>query len=141
MNYFPIMPQDPALVDDVLGYDDFECPCPDCAPIDIGVPEPLPDDHQLPPGVRVTVMKHLDEAKDVTEINGIRATTVERTLVDLSDEWYPIEIAAAMENAWHRGLFDPEQFVETLERVDNDRGTRVGRRALEIWRSSLDTAV
>ena len=110
-------------------------PDPDPHMIDIGVPEPLPDDHELPPGVRVQVLKNLDPELDISEVDGIRCTTVERTLVDLSDEWSPLEIAAVIERAHRMGMFDVERFQETSRRVQHERGSWVAARALELWRA------
>ncbi len=123
MTWFPFMPS-------YRTYDDYEDPG---APITIGVPEPLPDDREIPDGVRVSVLRNFDADVDVTVHDGIPVTTVERTLVDLADEMSPRDVADMIERASELDMFDPEQFVATLERVDHPRGKPVARAALAMW--------
>ena len=77
---------------------------------------------------------------DVEEVDGIRCTTVARTLLDLADVVSPREVERACEQALRLRLFDLKAVHEQLARANGRRGAPVLRAILtERLRSSTLT--
>jgi hypothetical protein len=61
-------------------------------------------------------------ARDVTVRNGIRVTTVARTIVDLAEEWSVHRLVALMREARFRRVLDVPAVLECSGRMRNRRG-------------------
>ena len=72
-----------------------------------------------PAGVRVHTARHLD-ARDLTKHRHIPVTTIERTLVDLTDVLTPHQLAFVIHEAAFRGLFDLAATRAVIERANGD---------------------
>jgi hypothetical protein len=114
-------------------------PHPDHGMIDITMPHPPTE--PLPPWVRVRVRPDLDPELDMTEIDGIPVTTVERTIVDLAEDMFVIDVVEVIDIAAQKGLIDFDKLDDTIRRVQHPRASRVAQAALDRWRrgDDLDT--
>lgn len=74
---------------------------------------------------------HVDEM-DVTTISGIRVTTLARTLVDLGRSQPLGWAVAAFDQALREGRVTRDEVRSALDRLGAVRGTRQGRRMLEL---------
>ena len=102
-------------------------------PIHITVPA-SPDDPResrpSPPGVVVHHAPPL-HPEDVTVIDGIRCTSVARTLVDLAEEMSKDELREVFGNAERMGLLDIDAVRRSAARVE-------WRRSLPMLREVID---
>ena len=98
--------------------------------ISITVPHPRA---ALPKTLRVHRSRMLLPA-DVTELHGIRVTTVARTLLDLAGVASTRELARAIDTAERRDLFDLTAVDDLLARARGRRGTSGLRQAVAAWR-------
>ncbi|MGH2687029.1 MAG: type IV toxin-antitoxin system AbiEi family antitoxin domain-containing protein, partial [Actinomycetota bacterium] len=73
-----------------------------------------------------------DDDRDITHIDGIRVTAIERTILDLSGVVSPRGTALALDDALRRRLTSPARVAEVLER----RGSR-GRPGMAALRELL----
>lgn len=92
----------------------------DLEPVDITIPghpgDPrIPRD--LPAWVRVHYVPEL-HPDDVTVLNGIPITTVERTLIDLAEVLDRDELRGCFERAIERGLVDFDKLASARARVE-----------------------
>jgi very-short-patch-repair endonuclease len=109
------------------------------------------------PAIEVSVPKHVLRradglivhrrgaftTSDMTERNGIRVTSVVRTLVDLATHLPPRELEEAISAADKLGLIDPEELRSALEPLRGWPGVRklrktLDRRIFRVTRSRLE---
>ena len=86
-----------------------------------------------PPALRVHRSRMWLPA-DVTEVHGIRVTTVARTFLDLAGVATARELARALDTAERRDLFDLAAVDDVLARARGRRGVIALRDALAAWR-------
>ena len=97
------------------------------------------------PGIDLHCVHRLDE-RDITTLNGIPATTVARTLVDLCAVVPPRMIERALEQSYVLRLVEPGAIEDALERATGRRTAplrrllAVERRAPTLTRSELEEA-
>ena len=97
------------------------------------------------PGIDLHCVRRLDE-RDITSLNGIPATTVARTLVDLCAVVPPRMIERALEQSYVLRLVEPGAIEDALERATGRRTAplrrllAVERRAPTLTRSELEEA-
>ena len=84
-----------------------------------------------PAGVRVHTARQLD-ARDLTRHRNIPVTTIERTLVDLTDVMTPYQLAFVIHEAAFRGLFDLAATRAAIERANGRRHLKRLERAIEL---------
>jgi very-short-patch-repair endonuclease len=87
------------------------------------------------PGVRVHRSRMMDP-RDFTSIDGIRVTSLARTLLDLSAVVKPQDLEVAIDRAERLRIFDLGAVVEVLERAHGRRGARALRRAIAAYEPS-----
>ncbi len=104
----------------------------------IHIVTPHEPEHPVPPGVQVHVRPDLDPELDVTSVDGIPCTTVERTIVDCSEEWDVEDIVEMLCIASRKGLVDIAKLEDTIRRVQHPRATAVAQEALDRWRRGED---
>jgi hypothetical protein len=75
------------------------------------------------PGVRVHYVPAIDPA-DLTTIDGMRVTTVPRTIIDCAEVADARELLSMFQTAWERGLLDLDEYHASRARVE--------------WRPSLE---
>jgi hypothetical protein len=68
--------------------------------------------------------------EDVEEIDGIRCTTVARTLVDLAGALKPWELERAIQRAEYLGVLDVKEIAAVFARIKRPRGKKHLRRIL-----------
>ena len=83
------------------------------------------------PGVRLH-QRRLDPL-DVVEVDGIRVTTVARTLVDLTDELLAEELTNVIHEAAFRNLFDLEATRRAMARANGRHRLRALEQAIEDY--------
>jgi hypothetical protein len=86
--------------------------------IDVTVPGQGREDRD---GLIVHRTRSLDDA-DVTTVNGLRVSSVPRTLIDLSHREHPSEIKRLVTQAIRKEVLDLEQMQRTLERYPRRKG-------------------
>jgi very-short-patch-repair endonuclease len=84
------------------------------------------------------------DPSDVTEIDGIRVTTVPRTLLDLAAVLSVRDLGYALDRAERLQVFDVEAMEDVLSRARGRRGAKAVRKAIAGWkpadvRSELET--
>ena len=84
-----------------------------------------------PAGVRVHTARRLD-ARDLTKHRHIPVTTIERTLVDLTDVMTPYQLAFVIHEAAFRGLFDLAATRAAIKRANGRRHLSRLERAIEL---------
>lgn len=77
---------------------------------------------KAPEGIVVHRLKPM-RARAVVIIDGLRVTSVERTLLDVAGELEDERLQWAIESAWRRGKLRPRRFLRTL-RATPSKGTR-----------------
>jgi hypothetical protein len=80
-----------------------------------------PDDPRRPMDVPEGVVVHYVpelHPDDVTVVDGIPTTTIERTLIDLAETEDLIDLLAVWTNAWARGMVDPDALLAARARVE-----------------------
>jgi very-short-patch-repair endonuclease len=95
----------------------------------------VPEKRAGPPGVRVHQSRML-AAQDVTVLDGIRVTSVARTLLDLSAVVKTQDLEVAIDRAERLRIFDLSAVIETLERANGKRGATALRRAIAAYEPS-----
>jgi very-short-patch-repair endonuclease len=98
--------------------------------IDVLVPKPRTSQ----PGFRARTCRNLSPL-DIVIVNRIPVTTVARTLVDLSDEKDPHELAFLMHEAAYLGKFSFEATQAAMTRANGRRNLGALKEALELHRS------
>ena len=100
--------------------------------IDVTVPKPRRS--------RRPYVVHEDQvaAVDRTVRDGIPVTSWPRTLLDLATDLRPQRLAAALQRAEERKLFDLRPLDELLARVPDQPGAGALRRALDIYRPPVN---
>jgi very-short-patch-repair endonuclease len=93
----------------------------------------IPRGAKGPRGIKTHESRMLDE-RDVTTIDGIRVTTVARTLLDLAAIAGPRELKRALDRAERLELFDLRAIDDVFSRARGRRGARALREAVEDWR-------
>jgi very-short-patch-repair endonuclease len=88
-----------------------------------------------PPDVEVHESRLL-EPEHFTLLDGIRVTSVARTLLDLAAIVSPTELARAIDRAERGDLFDLAAIDDVLCRARGRKGARALRRAVAEWRPS-----
>jgi predicted transcriptional regulator of viral defense system len=86
-------------------------------------------------GIEVHRSRVLDPS-DVTTREGIRVTTVARTLLDLASVLRAQDLARAVDRAERAALFDLAAVDDMLSRARGRHGTAALRRAVTAWRPS-----
>jgi hypothetical protein len=89
-------------------------------------------------GIRVHVVRHLDSL-DITVVEGIPATTVARTLLDLAAVARPDELAKAIHEAEYRRLFDLRAVEATIVCNQGHHGIGKLNAALAAYRPGGET--
>lgn len=74
------------------------------------------------------------QARDLTEVDGIPATALPRTVLDLAGTLSPASLARVLERCEERRFLDLGPLQELLDRAGNHPGVGKLRRALEIYR-------
>ena len=74
------------------------------------------------PGIRCHWARSLSEL-DVTEVGGLRVTTIERTVLDLATELHPNRLADLLERLEQRNVFDLTRLRATLARSPGHHGS------------------
>lgn len=85
-----------------------------------------------PAGVRVHRSRTLTDA-DRTLADGIPATSVARTLLDLAGVVAERDLARALDRAERLRMFDLSEVLEVLARANGRRGAAALRRAIAAW--------
>jgi hypothetical protein len=93
----------------------------------------VPHGGRGPKTIRVYQSRILDE-HDFTVIDGIRVTTVARTLLDLAGAVPPRELKRTLDRAERLELFDRRAIEDVLSRARGRRGAKALRHAIEAWR-------
>lgn len=78
---------------------------------------------------------------DITEVNGLRVTTLVRTLIDLSAETEPNEAARYIEQAIEKGLITLNELIDAATRRTDIEWIEDFRNALSMYlrsRSSVN---
>ena len=83
-----------------------------------GSPEDPRCDLPAPEGVRIHRVPQLDPEDVVTLPNGLRVTSVARTLIDLAEDMSRRELREAFDTARRRGLLDMEAVHRSRARVE-----------------------
>jgi hypothetical protein len=92
-----------------------------------------------PDGYRMFRSSSFDVDRDVvTRDDGLRLATPLRTLFGLAAQFNQARFEQAAEDAWHRGLVDPQQAWAYLQHVR--RSGRTGVRRMEHWLERTDVA-
>jgi hypothetical protein len=84
-------------------------------------------------GVKIHRCRHLD-ARDVTSHKNIPVTTVHRTIVDLGDDYIPLELTGVIYEAAYQGRFVEPAVRDVMERVKGRHNLDVVERAIELYR-------
>jgi hypothetical protein len=87
------------------------------------------------PGVQVHRSRMLDP-QDFTIEDGIRVTSVARTLLDLSAVLRPQDLSLAIDRAERLGLFDLTAVGDVLDRAKGRKGAKLLRRAIAAYEPS-----
>jgi hypothetical protein len=89
-------------------------------PIEITVPGSKHDPRNPPPAPEGVVIRYVPELHpdDVAVVNGLRVTSVARTLIDLADDLPRYELLATFQRAWSMGLLDLDQLEASRGRVE-----------------------
>jgi hypothetical protein len=95
----------------------------------------VPEKRAGPPSVTVHRTRLLDP-RDFTTEDGIRATTVARTLLDLSAVVGAPDLATAIDRAERLRIFDLKAVTGVLDRANGRRGAAALRRAIAGWAPS-----
>jgi hypothetical protein len=93
----------------------------DCPPIDVTVPGSTADPREeapAPEGVRIHRVPSLHPEDVVTLPNGLRVTSVARTLVDLAEDMTRDELRDTFATARRRGLLDMDALKRSRARVE-----------------------
>lgn len=85
------------------------------------------------PGVQIYRSRMLDPS-DVMEVDGIRVTTVSRTLLDLAVVLSVRDLGYALDRAERLRVFDLNAVEEVLSRARGRRGAKALRQAITSWR-------
>jgi Transcriptional regulator, AbiEi antitoxin len=93
----------------------------------------VPHGGRGPNGVRTHQSRILDD-RDITVIDGIRVTTLPRTLLDLAAVLTPRELRRAIDRAERLELLDLRAIDDVLARARGRRGAKALRTALAEWR-------
>ena len=94
----------------------------------------VPRRHRPIPGVVVHTCRRLDP-RDVTTCRGIPVTTVARTLVDLTDNLTPHQLAFLIKEAAYWKRFDLAATRRAMQRANGRRHLRVLERAIDLYLS------
>jgi hypothetical protein len=84
------------------------------------------------PGIQMHRTRMLDP-RDFTVVEGIRVTTVARTLLDLAAVLRPSDLVVAIDRAERLGIFDLTAVVEVLKRARGRKGAKALRRAIAAY--------
>jgi hypothetical protein len=89
-------------------------------PIHITVPASAHDPRNPPPNVPGIVIHYVPDLHpdDVEEVDGLRVTSLARTLIDLGEDMEYEELLATFYRAWDRGLLDLDKLAATRARVE-----------------------
>ncbi|MGA9858457.1 MAG: type IV toxin-antitoxin system AbiEi family antitoxin domain-containing protein [Solirubrobacteraceae bacterium] len=79
-----------------------------------------PSRHRLP-GICCHYTRHLDPP-DLTVVEGLSVTTVERTALDLASDLHPQRLADLLERIERHGAFDLTRFTAIIDRSPGHRG-------------------
>jgi very-short-patch-repair endonuclease len=74
------------------------------------------------------------DPRDVTEVDGIRVTSIPRTLLDLAMVLSVRDLGYAVDRAERLQVFDLKAVEDALSRARGRRGAKALRRAIATWR-------